>query len=270
MKAIIPAAGLGTRFLPWTKACPKEMLPLQDKPIIQWTIEQAMTGDVREFIIVISKGKEAIVNYFSPDTFLDLYLQSKHKQKELASLYDLLKQAEINFVYQKGPYGNATPVLSARSLISAGEPFMIMWGDEFIFSRPPWIKQIMEVYEQHHLSVISGLEIPSSLVSQKGIGLLKPYLNGLWQVQDIIEKPDPINAPSNIALTGAYILTPDFWPFLEKLKPGKDGELWLVDAIREFVKQRTVLAKVIKNGTFFDVGTKEGYYKAWEKLKAKS
>lgn len=266
MKAIVPAAGLGTRFLPWTKACPKEMLPLLDKPVIQWTVEELLKADINEIIIVVSKGKEAIVNFFTPDILLDKYLKASQKASRLNELEKLLARIDITFVYQKGPYGNASPVISARKHIPPDEPFLVLWADEFIISNPPWIKQMLSVYQKYGKSVISGLVMPKKDLGSKGVGDLQLVADGVYRVKRIVEKPKKDKEPSNISLVGAYLLTPAIWPYLEKLETGKGGELWLSKAIDKFCQQDTVLAKVIKNGKFLDVGNKQSYYQAWREV----
>jgi UTP--glucose-1-phosphate uridylyltransferase len=266
MKAIIPAAGLGTRFLPWSKACPKEMLPLLDKPVIQWAIEELLKADITEVIIVVSKGKEAIVNYFTPDMLLDKYLKENKKDRRLSKLEEFLREIDITFVYQKGPYGNASPVISAKKHIPSDEPFLVMWADEFILSNPPWIKQVLAVHQESKNSVISGLRMSKEELGSKGVADLKPIKGELYQIRRIVEKPKKGEAPSDVSLVGAYLLTPDIWPCLDNLQAGKDGELWLPEAIDLLCQRHTVLAKVIKNGKFLDVGTKQSYYKAWKEV----
>jgi len=267
MKTIIPAAGLGTRFLPWTKACPKEMLPILDKPVIQWVIEEVLKSGLNDFIIVISEGKEAIVKYFSPDLSLESFLKEQGKEERLSSLNRLLEKINITFVYQKGPYGNASPILSAKRHIPNDEPFLVVWGDEFIFSNPSWIKQLVDVNKKHNTSVLSALEVGPELMKSKGMADPEDYKDGLYRLKGIVEKPGPDKAPSNMAISGAYLLTSEIWPYLNQLKPGKDNEVWLVDAINAMAQDHTVLAKIIKNGKFWDVGTKNKYYKLWREAK---
>jgi len=169
-----------------------------------------------------------------------------------------------NFIYirQKGPYGNATPVLSASHIIG-DEPFAVLWGDEFFYSQPPRLKQLLEVYEKFGCSVISAVRIPNKEdVSKYGIAKIKHVENNIHQILDIVEKPAPDKAPSNLATHGGYVLTPAIMKHLKNIKPGKDGELWLVDAIKELMKSDPVYACEIKNSTYYDTGSKLEYLKA--------
>ncbi len=266
MKAIIPAAGLGTRFLPWTKACPKELLPILDKPVIQWTIEELLKAQVRDIIIVISEGKEAIVKYFSPDKVLESCLQKQGKIDRLRPLNELIEKVNLNFVYQKGPYGNAAPILSAKNYIGKSEPFLVVWGDEFIFSRPPWLKQLTDCFEKQGESVLSAIKVEKELLASKGVAKVFSKIGDTYKIEKIVEKPAPGTEPSDICISGAYLLKADFWPYLTALKAGKDGEYWLVDAINSYAREKPVLAKLIKNAKFYDVGSKNKYYQAWRDL----
>ncbi len=262
-KVVIPAAGFGTRFLPQTKAMPKEMLPIVDKPVIQYVVEEAINSGIKNIIIITGANKRAIEDHFdapSEDLIKNL-LQGKkdHLLKEIKKISDM-----ANFIYirQKGPYGNGTPVLSAEPAIE-NEPFAVLWGDEFIYSKPPRLAQMIEAYEKLGGIIISGVKIEKKEDLQRyGIADLSHIEKNIYKINKIVEKPDPDKAPSNIATHGAYILPPEIFTALKKIKPGKGGEIWLVDAINYLKNQGIpVYAVVIKNGKYYDTGNKFEYLK---------
>lgn len=261
-KAVIPAAGLGTRFLPATKAMPKEMLPIVDKPIIQYVVEEAVASGITDIIIITSANKRSLEDHFD-------YPYELEKKLEEAGKTDLLKEIRriggmANFIYvrQKGPYGNASPVISAKHIIN-NEPFAVLWGDEFIHSNPPRLKQMIEVYEEYGKSVISAVRIKDRQdVSKYGIADVETVAPLIHKIKAIVEKPKPEEAPSNLAAHGAYLFTPDIFTHLANIKPGKGGELWLVDAINELMKVDDVYAKEIQNGEYYDTGNKFDYLRA--------
>lgn len=262
-KVVIPAAGFGTRFLPQTKAMPKEMLPIVDKPVIQYVVEEAVQSGVKNIIIITGSLKRAIEDHF--DAPVEDLVQTLIEGKKL----DLLKQIEgisamANFIYirQKGPYGNGTPVLTAEPAIE-DEPFAVLWGDEFIYSRPPRLAQMIEVYEKFGGVVISGVQITNKEdLKRYGIADLEPVQDNIYKIKKIVEKPEADEAPSDIATHGGYILPPDIFPALRNVKPGKGGEIWLVDAINLLKKEGIpVYAVVIKNGKYYDTGNKIEYMK---------
>ncbi|MEX0622098.1 MAG: UTP--glucose-1-phosphate uridylyltransferase [Candidatus Woykebacteria bacterium] len=262
-KAIIPAAGYGTRFLPQTKAMPKEMLPVVDKPIIQYVVEEAVASGIQDIIIITGPSKRAIEDHFDRTYDLEYFLEKVGKKDKLKEIRNIAELANFIYVRQKGPYGNAGPVLSARHLIGEDEPVAVLWGDEFIYSRPPRLKQLIEVFEKHQLTVISGVRIEKKEdLSKYGISKIEKIEQNIYRILDIVEKPDPAKAPSNLATHGAYVFTPKIFKYLDSLKPGKGGELWLADAIGAMVKEETLLAVEIKNGKYYDTGDKLGYLKA--------
>lgn len=259
-KAVIPAAGFGTRFLPQTKAMPKEMLPIVDKPVIQYVVEELVASGITDIVIVTGWHKRAIEDHFDYPNEL---LQTLKEQGKDELAMEVKRTAELaNFIYirQKGPYGNGTPVLCARNVIG-DEPFVAIWGDEFIYAKPPRAKQCIEVYERYGDPVISAIEVPKSDVSRYGIVDAVNVEDNVWQIKKLIEKPKKEEAPSNLAAHGCYVLTPDIFPILEKLGPGKSGEIWLTDAIKELMKSRPVYACLVKNSRYYDTGNKLEYLK---------
>lgn len=262
-KAVIPAAGFGTRFLPQTKAMPKEMLPIVDKPVIQYVVEEAVASGIEDIVIVTGASKRAIEDHFDlPNAELVNNLCSSGKKAILAELNKIAELANFVYIRQKGPYGNGTPVLSAEPAIG-NEPFAVMWGDEFIKSDPPRLKQMIKVWEEYGGVVISGVRIESKdHLSRYGIADLTPVKGNVYKINKIVEKPLPAEAPSNLATHGAYILPPEIFPALRGLKPGKEGEIWLVDAINILREQGIpIYACEIKDSKYYDTGNKLEYLK---------
>ncbi len=259
-KAVIPAAGFGTRFLPQTKAMPKEMLPIVDKPVIQYVVEELVASGITDIVIVTGWHKRAIEDHFDyPNELLKIL----EEQKKFEMIEEVKRTAELaNFIYirQKGPYGNGTPVLCARTVIG-DEPFVAIWGDEFIYAKPPRTKQCIEVYEKYGDPVISAVRVPKADVSRYGIVEATNVEKNIWQIKRLIEKPAKEEAPSNLAAHGAYVLTPDIFPLLENLAPGKGGEIWLTDAIKLLMKSRPVYACEVTDAKYYDTGNKLEYLK---------
>lgn len=262
-KAIIPAAGLGTRFLPATKSMPKEMLPIVDKPIIQYVVEEAVAAGIQDIIIVTGWHKRAVEDYFDYPFELEKRLEETGKKKELEEMRRIAEMANFIYLRQKGPYGNATPVYCARHLLEQGEDFVVMWGDEFIYAKPPRLTQMIKVYEQLGGAVISAVRVDRKDVGRYGIAEVKKIKDNIFKIKKIIEKPKPAQAPSNLAAHGAYILPGKIFPILQELKPGRGGEMWLPDAIDALIKTGyPVYACEIKNGRYYDTGNKLEYLKA--------
>lgn len=262
-KAIIPAAGLGTRFLPATKSMPKEMLPIVDKPIIQYVVEEAVASGIEDIIIVTGWHKRAIEDYFDYPFELEKRLEDAGKKKELEEVRRIAEMANFVYVRQKGPYGNATPVYCCRHLIDDDENFAVMWGDEFIYANPPRLKQMMAVYEEYGGAVISAVRVEKKDVSRYGIADARPVKDNVFRLNRLVEKPKPENAPSNLAAHGAYILPGEIFPILQELKPGKGGELWLPEAVQVLIESGfPVYACEIKNSQYYDTGNKLEYLKA--------
>jgi len=260
-KAIIPAAGLGTRFLPATKAQPKEMLPIVDKPIIQYVVEELVASGIEQIIIVTGWHKRSIEDHFDYSFELEKRLEEAGKTERLKEIRRIAELADFIYVRQKGPYGNGTPVLSAKNLIG-DEPFLVLWGDDFIHSTPPRAKQLIDVYKKYQGPVLSCIKTDDEEDSYKyGFVKGKKVEAGVVQIEELIEKPGPKKKPSNLASVSGYLLTPDIFPVLAKQKLGKGGELWLPDAIATLMKQRPVYACEIKKAKFYDCGNKLAYLK---------
>jgi UTP--glucose-1-phosphate uridylyltransferase len=262
-KVVIPAAGFGTRFLPQTKAMPKEMLPVIDKPVIQYVVEEAIDSKVENIIIITGSNKRAIEDHFdvpSEDLVKNLVLGKKeHLLKEIQRISNM-----ANFIYirQKGPYGNGTPVLTAEPAID-NEPFAVLWGDEFIYSKPPRLAQMIEVYNKFGGIVISGVKIKNKEdLNRYGIADITHVEKNVYKINKIVEKPEIDNAPSDIATHGGYILPPEIFSALKTVKPGRSKEIWLVDAINLLKKEGVpVYTVVIENGKYYDTGDKFEYLK---------
>ena len=260
-KVIIPAAGFGTRFLPVTKAQPKEMLPIVDKPVIQYVVEEAVASGIEDIIIVTSWQKRSVEDHFDYSLELERQLEEAGKFEQLKQIREIARMANFIYVRQKGSSGNATPVISASHLVQ-DEPFAVLWGDEFIYSQPPRLKQLLDAYYEYGHSVISAVRVPKEDVSRYGIADVKPIKNNIYQINNMVEKPEPEAAPSNLAAHGGYVFTPAILKHLRQLKPGKSGELWLVDAILSLIKEEPIYACEIKDAKYFDTGNKLEYLKA--------
>lgn len=260
-KAVIPAAGFGTRFLPQTKAMPKEMLPIVDKPVIQYVVEEIVASGITDIIMITGWHKRSIEDHFDYPFELEKRLEEAGKEKELTEVRRIADMANFIYVRQKGPYGNATPVMCARSVVG-DEPFAVLWGDEFIYAKPPRLKQMIDVFEEYGSPVISGVRIHEKCdLSRYGIADVKHVKDNVYQLLGLVEKPDPERAPSNLAAHGAYILPPEIFPIIENLKPGRGGELWLPEAIEQLLKIEKVLVCEIKNAKYYDTGNKFEYLK---------
>jgi UTP--glucose-1-phosphate uridylyltransferase len=260
-KAVIPAAGFGTRFLPQTKALPKEMLPIVDKPIIQYVVEEAVASGIEDIVIVTGWHKRAIEDHFDYPFELEQRLKAWGKKDLLNEVRRIADMANFIYIRQKGTYGNGTPVLSAAEVIG-NEPFVVLWGDEFIYSNPPRAKQCIEAFEKYNHPVISAVRVEKKDVSRYGIVDVTKVEDKIYQISKLVEKPKLEEAPSNLAAHGCYVLTPDIFEELKNLKPGKGGEIWLTDAIKNLMAKRPIYAKEIENGKYYDCGNKLEYIKA--------
>lgn len=258
---MIPAAGFGTRFLPATKAQPKEMLPIVDKPVIQYVVEQAVEAGIEQIIIVTGWHKRAIEDHFDRHFELEARLEQTHKKEELDQIKKISDLADFVYVRQKEPLGNGHAISIAEKVVG-DEPFIVMWGDEFFYSDPPAIKQLVEVYEQYEAPVIAGIRIDKKDISRYGIAKIETVKEGLHKIKEIVEKPSFEQAPSNLATHGNYLLTPDIFPILRNLQPSKSGEIWLIDAINQLAKKRDVYTVELKNTQYYDCGNKLEYLKA--------
>lgn len=258
-KAVIPAAGLGTRFLPATKAMPKEMLPILDKPTIQFIVEEAKASGIEDILIVTGKSKRPIEDHFDSNPELEANLEEKHKEK-LLELTQSITNLGVNLYYTRQPHpaGLGDAIYRAKSFV-AGEPFVVLLGDDLMSDKVPLTQQLINRYNETHASTIAVKRVPHEDVSKYGI--IAPdgeITNGLYNVKSFVEKPAVDKAPSNLAIIGRYLLTPEIFDILGKQKPGAGGEIQLTDAIDTMNKTQRVFAHVF-NGERHDVGNKEGY-----------
>lgn len=260
-KLVIPVAGLGTRFLPATKAQPKEMLSVVDKPIIQYVVEDAVRSGITDIILVTGPSKRAVEDHFSPNYELLNWLKKQGKDEVAQEVKKIADMANFIFIRQKGPYGNGTPVLCVKNIVG-NEPFAVMWGDEFFYApKKPHLKQIIDVFNKYNDPVLTAYTVDNEGTEKYGIIDGIELEKGVYQVKNLVEKPGPKNAPSRLASLGGFILTPDIFEALENTKLGKSGELWLVDAIFKLLKKRPIYAKAVE-GDYYDTGSKLGYLKA--------
>jgi UTP--glucose-1-phosphate uridylyltransferase len=262
-KAIIPAAGLGTRFLPATKAMPKEMLPIVDKPTIQYIIEEAVASGIEDIIIVTGRGKRAIEDHFDKSYELEETLVKKENFELLEEIQDISKLANIHYIRQKEPLGLGHAIGCASRFIGE-EPFAVLLGDDIVYSpEKPALKQLIDVYERYNSSVIGVQPVAEEEVSKYGVisigrGEMEP---GVFGIDDLVEKPKRVEAPSNYAIMGRYILRPEIFSVLEDLPSGAGGEIQLTDAIKKLNEQQMVVGCEFK-GERHDVGDKFGFVRA--------
>lgn len=260
-KAIIPVAGFGTRFLPTTKAQPKEMLNIVDKPVIQYIVEEAVASGITDIILVTGMGKRAIEDHFDHNAELYNWLAKQGKTKLKEEIKQIAQLANFIYIRQKGPYGNGTPVLNAQKIIG-DEPFAVLWGDDIFYGgKKPRLKQLIEVYEKYGDPVLTACEVSKEDTARYGIIDALPVEKNVYQVKQIVEKPGPEKAPSTLATVGGYILTPDIFSILAKTKLGKGGELWLADAMAALLKKRPFYACRVE-AKYYDVGSKLGWLEA--------
>ena len=259
-KAVIPAAGLGTRFLPATKAMAKEMLPIVDKPTIQFIVEEALKSGIEDILIVTGKAKRPIEDHFDSNIELETNLREKGKD-DLLKLVEETTDVNLHFIRQSHPKGLGHAVLQAKAFVG-NEPFLVMLGDDLMEDKVPLSKQLMDDYERTHASTIAVMEVDHEDTSKYGI--INPgnqVVTGLYNVKNFVEKPQPSEAPSNLAIIGRYLLTPEIFEILENQKPGAGNEIQLTDAIAMLQQTHTVEAYRMKGQTF-DCGSKLGYLKA--------
>ena len=262
-KAIICAAGLGTRFLPQTKAMPKEMLPLIDRPVIQVIVEQAVAAGVTEIIIVTGSTKRAIEDHFDRSDQLEAELRENGKDDKADEIKRVAELANFVYVRQKGfPKGNARPILNARHLINDNEPFFVFFADDFFRSVKPWPLQLKEAYNETGKSVISLIEVDKKDADKYGMAILSDQKSDrLHRLKGLIEKPGAANTPSNFASVGSYLLTPDIWQYLEKEEVSTKGEIGLVDSINALAKNGEIYGQFI-DGVWHDTGDQLKYIQA--------
>ncbi|NTV91473.1 MAG: UTP--glucose-1-phosphate uridylyltransferase GalU [Clostridiales bacterium] len=259
-KAIIPAAGLGTRFLPATKAQPKEMLPIVDKPTIQYIVEEAIDSGIEDIMIVTGRGKRAIEDHFDKSYELEDTLRAKGQDELLSLVQDISNLVNIHYIRQKEAKGLGHAIHCAKSFID-NEPFAVLLGDDIVDAQVPCLKQMIEVYNEYNTSIIGVQRVPEDDVSKYGIISCNPIEDRVYKIKDMVEKPDKDKAPSNMAILGRYIITPRIFECLEKVQPGKGGEIQLTDALRDLLKLEAMYAYDFI-GKRYDVGNKQGFLEA--------
>ncbi len=256
-KAVFPAAGLGTRFLPVTKASPKEMLPLVDKPLIQYVVEEAVASGIESIIIVTGRGKASIEDHFDVSFELEQLLEARGKPNLLKEMRAISDIARISYVRQREALGLGHAVLQARDCVG-DEPFAVMLSDDIIDSEIPGLKQLLNVYERFEAPVIATMEVQGEAISRFGALDVEEVEEGIYKIKDMVEKPPLSEAPSNLAIIGRYVLTPDVFDEIDKTTPGAVGEIQITDAMRSLLKKRPFYA-VRFRGTRHDAGDKLGF-----------
>jgi UTP--glucose-1-phosphate uridylyltransferase len=260
-KGVFPAAGLGTRFLPVTKAQPKEMLPLVDKPTIQYVVEEAVASGLNELVIVTGRGKRAIEDHFDAAFELEYYLNDRGKVEELAQIKTISELASVCYVRQKEPLGLGHAILCARSLVG-DEPFAVFLGDDIIGHAPvPCMRQLLDVFDDKGGPVIAVERVPRERIHQYGVIAARPLGGNVYEITDLVEKPKAEDAPSDLAIIGRYVLTPDLFEILAETAPDRRGEIQLTDALR-WLRGRRPMYAVEFEGKRYDTGDKLGFLKA--------
>lgn len=260
-KAIIPAAGLGTRFLPATKAQPKEMLPIVDKPTIQYIIEEAIASGIEDILIITGRNKRAIEDHFDKSVELEMTLEQKGKTELLDLVQDISNMVNIHYIRQKEPKGLGHAIYCAKSFIK-DEPFAVLLGDDIVnSSERPCLKQLIDVYDEYKTTILGVQEVAKEDVNKYGIVSGMHIEDGVYKVKDLVEKPPVDKAPSNVAILGRYIITPEIFEILEHTKPGAGGEIQLTDALKELATRQAMYAYIFE-GKRYDVGNKLGFLQA--------
>ena len=259
-KAVIPAAGLGTRFLPATKAQPKEMLPIVDKPTLQYIIEEAVASGIEEILIITGKNKKSIEDHFDKSVELELELEQKGKTELLEIVRDISQMVNIYYIRQKEPKGLGDAIYCARSFIG-DEPFAVMLGDDIVDNDVPCLKQLMSAYEEYRTTILGVQTVAPEDANKYGIINARYIEDNVYKVKDLVEKPEPGKQPSNIAILGRYIITPEIFEVLENQAPGKGGEVQLTDALKTLSKKEAMYAYEFE-GRRYDVGDKLGFLEA--------
>ena len=259
-KAIIPAAGLGTRFLPATKAQAKEMLPIVDKPTLQYIIEEAIESGIEEILIVTGRNKKSIEDHFDRSVELELELEQKGKTAMLEMVQDISNMVNIHYIRQKEPKGLGHAIHCAKSFIG-NEPFAVLLGDDIVDASTPCLKQMIDAYDEYKTTVLGVQEVARENVDKYGILDVKHIEDRVYKVKDMVEKPSIEEAPSNIAILGRYIITPEIFNILENQAPGKGGEIQLTDALQTLATKEAIYAYNFE-GRRYDVGDKLGFLEA--------
>jgi UTP--glucose-1-phosphate uridylyltransferase len=264
-KAVFPAAGLGTRFLPATKASPKEMLPVVDKPLIQYGVEEAMHSGIQNIVIVTGRGKSSIEDHFDVSFELEQLLESKNKGDMLSMVRSISDMIDVSYVRQKEALGLGHAVLRSKELVG-NEPFAVVLSDDIIASEIPCIRQLLDVYEFYGASVLALMEVPDDQISAYGVVDAELVSdngreNRLYRIRNMVEKPKKADAPSNLAIIGRYVLTPEIFHCIESIEPGSGGEIQLTDALKYMLRNRPIYGLKFE-GKRFDAGDKLGFLKA--------
>jgi UTP--glucose-1-phosphate uridylyltransferase len=259
-KVVFPAAGLGTRFLPATKSMPKEMLPVVDKPIIQYGVEEAVASGIHNVIIVTGRGKSSLEDHFDISYELESVLSSRNKTELLASSRSVSDLTDVSYIRQKEALGLGHAVLRASELVGP-EPFAVILPDDVIHSRTPCVRQLIDVYDRYDAPVLAVMEVPNDKISAYGVVDAEQVSETVFRIRDLVEKPKASEAPSNLAIIGRYVLTPDIFDSLRQTAPGAGSEIQLTDGIRHLLKSRPVYALKFE-GTRYDAGDKFGFLKA--------
>ena len=259
-KAVFPAAGLGTRFLPATKASPKEMLPLVDKPLIQYVVEEAVASGIEEVVVVTGRGKRAIEDHFDVAFELEEDLKAKGKHKLLSEIQRIADLVTFCYIRQKKALGLGHAVLTAKRVVG-NDPFAVLLGDDIIDAEVPALKQMMNVFQRYPSTILAIQKVPKSQTQHYGVIDAKKIEDGIYLVKDLVEKPSPDEAPSNLAIIGRYILTPEIFTALEQTKPGKGGEIQLTDGLKLLMNKQPIYAFEFQ-GVRHDAGDKLGFLKA--------
>ena len=266
-KVVIPAAGLGTRFLPATKAQPKEMLPVVDRPAIQYVVEEAVRAGLDDILIITGRSKRTLEDHFDRNFELEYHLRSKGKDAQLAGIVELADMADIHYVRQGEPLGLGHAVSVARKHVG-DEPFVVMLGDDIMVDDSTVLTGMIDAYQQHGSSVVALMEVPHHEIGSYGCAAVDEPEGTLRRITAIVEKPDPSDAPSDLAVMGRYLFTPTIFDLLEKLEPGVGGELQLTDAISDLLDVESVYGYVFSDGRF-DIGKKIDYLRATVELALK-
>ena len=259
-KAVFPVAGLGTRFLPATKSSPKEMLPLIDKPLVHYVVEEAVAAGIENILFVTGRGKRALEDYFDISFELEALLQEKGKDKAFKEIRDIADMVKIFYVRQKQALGLGHAILCAREFVG-DEPFAVLLGDDIIDGMKPCLAQLLEVHRKYRGTVLALEKVPLEYISSYGCVKANQLSEQVFEVLDMVEKPKQEEAPSNLAIIGRYVLTPDIFPILEKQQPGKGGEIQLTDALRKLSQEKAVYGCRFE-GVRHDCGDKLGFLKA--------
>jgi len=260
-KVVFPAAGLGTRFLPVTKSTPKEMLPIVDKPLIQYGVEEAISAGFKDVIVVTGRGKNAIEDYFDHSFELEHILFQRQDNGNLDEVRRMPKEVDVAYIRQKQPLGLGHAILCAKNLIAENEYFAVVLADDIIDAEIPVLQQMAAVAKRYKAPVIALMEVDSSMVKRYGIVAGEKIEDRVFKISNMVEKPEKDQAPSNLAIIGRYILPAEIFKYLEKVEPGKNGEIQLTDAMRDYAKKNPMYGYVFE-GRRYDAGDKLGYLEA--------